>query len=68
MTFDEVMAHYRTPAATARALGITRAAVCQWQGKRIPLLRQMQLEVLTAGALKRDPLPIVDAPLAVGAE
>lgn len=64
MTFDEVMARFGTPAATARALGITRAAVCQWREKRIPLLRQMQIEALTGGALKRDPVPIVDQQVA----
>lgn len=39
----------------ARALKISPSAVTMW-GEEIPLLRQYQLERITKGALKADPL------------
>lgn len=55
MRFAEALQHYGTQAAIARALGIQPAAVAQWAAiKRIPLLRQHQIERLTGGALKAD--------------
>ncbi|WP_339885626.1 Cro/CI family transcriptional regulator [Vreelandella maris] len=39
----------------ARALKISPSAVTMW-GEEIPLLRQYQLERITDGALKADPI------------
>lgn len=39
----------------ARALGIYPSAVTMW-GDGVPLLRQYQLERITNGALKADPI------------
>ncbi len=55
MTVDEVLDHYKTQTALARKLGITKAAVSLWaQSKKIPLLRQFQIESLTRGKLKAE--------------
>lgn len=45
---------YGSPAQLAKALQIDRSAVFRWS-KRVPLLRAMQLEQLSAGRLKYDP-------------
>jgi hypothetical protein len=52
MTKDEVLAHFKTAAATARALGLTQQAVQQW--RTVPLNWQIVLEQMTAGDLKAD--------------
>ncbi|MCL7941193.1 Cro/CI family transcriptional regulator [Halomonas sp. ATCH28] len=39
----------------AKALGISPSAVTMW-GDKVPLLRQYQLERLTKGRLKADPV------------
>jgi DNA-binding transcriptional regulator YdaS (Cro superfamily) len=62
MQISDVIAHYGSHAAVARALGIHPSAVYQWKQRRVPLLRQLQLEVLTGGQLRREILPIVDGP------
>ncbi|QHC09876.1 Cro/Cl family transcriptional regulator [Aeromonas veronii] len=41
---------------TAKALGITHVAVSKW-GETIPQGRAYQIEVLTGGKLKADPIP-----------
>jgi len=50
MTKDEVLAHFKTAAATARALGLTQQAVQQW--RTVPLNWQIVLEHMTDGSLK----------------
>jgi len=55
MKKSEAVAHYKSMAALARALGITTAAVAQWD--EIPGPRQYQIEVLTDGALKAERPP-----------
>ena len=49
MTKDDVIDHFGSPSAVARALGIDPAAVSQWD--EVPPLRQYQIQVLTDGAL-----------------
>lgn len=51
----EVVKHYGTKAAIARALGITRQSLSQW-GEFPPQLAQYKLEELTNGELKRSKL------------
>jgi predicted transcriptional regulator len=43
MTTDEIMRHYKTQAAVAEALGISQAAVSQYQ-----------IQVVTRGELRAD--------------
>ena len=57
MTVDQVIAYYKTGAAAARALGLTRAIVSLWKSRGIPLSRQMHLEAVTEGALKAGRAP-----------
>ena len=53
MSYDEVIQHYGSQAATARALNIKQASVAEWK-QGIPLTRQFQIEVLTEGVLRAD--------------
>lgn len=52
MKKSDAIKHFGTQTALARALGIGKASVGQWD--EIPLDRQCQIEILTAGALKAD--------------
>ena len=52
----ELIAYYGTQEKTADALGVTQGTVSAWNSRgEIPILRQMQAERLTDGALKADP-------------
>ena len=53
MKTKDVIEHYKTQTAVARALNIRDSAVSQW-GEFPPLLRQHQLEKLTGGKLKAE--------------
>jgi hypothetical protein len=55
MTYEDVIAHYRTQVAAADALGIYQSNVSDWKRNGVPPLRQLELEALTGGALKADP-------------
>jgi DNA-binding transcriptional regulator YdaS (Cro superfamily) len=55
MRTTEVVKHFGTKAAIARALGITRQSLSQW-GDFPPQLAQYRLEELTNGELKRSTL------------
>lgn len=53
MKVDDVIAHFGTATAAARALGVTKGAVSQWvTAGQIPSLRQYQIERVTGGALR----------------
>ena len=54
MNYHDVLAFYKTQQAAADALGIEQASISKWQNKRVPHLRQLQLEKLTKGALKAE--------------
>lgn len=55
MTKDEaIKALGGTQSSLAAALGITQGSVALW-GQRPPALRQLQIEALTAGALRAGP-------------
>jgi len=54
MNKGDVLSYFGGVAATAKALGISHAAVVKW-GDTIPQGRAYQIEVLTGGALKADP-------------
>lgn len=52
MTPAAVIAHFGTQDRTARALGIQQSSVADWVATgRVPILRQYQIQVITAGAL-----------------
>lgn len=53
MTLVEAKEHFRTYAGIAKALGISKGAITQWNGV-IPESRQLQLQEVTRGALKAD--------------
>jgi transcriptional repressor of cell division inhibition gene dicB len=53
MNTKQVLRHFGSQKAVARALGIAQPSVFQW-GDRPPALRQLQLEHITAGRLKAD--------------
>lgn len=57
MQIEDVIRHFGGRAQVAKALGLTDSAVYQWR-KRVPLLRQMQIEAITDGALRVQEIPI----------
>lgn len=58
MTYDELIAHYKTQKAAGDAIGISQPSVADWKEKGIPLPRQAQYELASEGALKADrPVP-----------
>ena len=53
MTPQQVIEHYGSQAAAAKALGLNRATVCTWLArKRIPETRQAWIQLLTNGKLR----------------
>jgi len=54
MLKQDVVSHFGSPAATARALGITKSAVSQW-GDNIPERMAYRVQTVTGGALTVDP-------------
>jgi|DEB0MinimDraft_10_1074344.scaffolds.fasta_scaffold134013_1 hypothetical protein len=54
MTYKQLIRHYGTQVNAAKAIGVTKGAVCQWQHTGVPILRQYQVELLTNGKLKAD--------------
>lgn len=54
MLKDAVLAHFdNSPVAVARAIGLTRSAVNQWN-RVIPLDKALRIQAATGGALKVD--------------
>lgn len=55
MTAEELIAHFGSVSATARALGVKDPSVSEWKATGIvPELRQYQAEIATGGRLKAD--------------
>ena len=54
MTKDQAIQHFGTQAKLADALGMTQGSVSLWK-EYPPELRQLQIESITAGALKAEP-------------
>lgn len=54
MSHDELIEHYGSQAAAARAIGVKPPSVAEWKEKGIPLPRQAQYELDTGGKLKAD--------------
>jgi DNA-binding transcriptional regulator YdaS (Cro superfamily) len=53
MTKDEVIRHFGSVSATARALGIRQPSVTNW-GKFPPADRQLQIQLVTGGKLRAE--------------
>lgn len=53
MTYSDVISHFGTQVAIAKALGITQSTVSGWGGV-VPPKYQYQLEVITEGAMRAD--------------
>ena len=63
MTYEELIAHYGTPAAAAAARDIDRQRVHGWKCRdRIPTDDQIEYEVLTGGKLRADVPPEIRKP------
>lgn len=54
MRTDEVIRHFVTQKGVADALGMSQPSVALWR-EYPPPARQLQLEMLTGGALKAEP-------------
>lgn len=54
MRTKDVISHFGSQAAVARALGIAQPSVANWP-ETPPPLRQLQIERLTGGKLRADP-------------
>lgn len=54
MRTAQVIEHFKSQAATARALGIKQPSVATW-GEYPPDNRQIQIERITSGKLKAEP-------------
>ena len=66
MKYDELIDHYKTPAAAAAAINTDRQRVHGWKNlDRIPTDAQIQYEVATAGALRADLPAEIRKPLRV---
>jgi len=52
MTFNELIQHFGSQAAVARALGVSPAAVSQWAINGVPKLRQYQARAIIEDAAK----------------
>ena len=53
MKTSQVLSHYVTQVAVAKALDISQGSVSKWK-EYPPDLRQLQIEALTGGALKAE--------------
>jgi len=54
MTFDDLISHFTTPSAAARALSVDRRLVDAWKERRIPSKHQLKAEFLSEGKLQAD--------------
>ena len=56
MNMQDLISHFGSQTAVARALGTSVQVVSAWKTKnRIPLGRQYEIQILTAGKLRADP-------------
>lgn len=55
MKVKDVIEHFGSQTATAKALGVSVPSVWAWvSSKKVPQLRQYQIEKITKGKLKAD--------------
>lgn len=55
MTYDDVINHFGTQLAAAKALGLSQSSISDWKRVGITNLRQLHVEAVTKGKLKADP-------------
>ena len=55
MKFQELVDHYGSPKQVADALGISKQLAHYWKRNGIPIGRQYEIQVLTAGKFRADP-------------
>jgi DNA-binding transcriptional regulator YdaS (Cro superfamily) len=51
MTYSDLVQHYGSQAAAARALGLAQPSIHEWQQTTIPYDRQCQIQIATGGRL-----------------
>lgn len=67
MSPKDLIDYFRSPTAVARALGIKPPSVYGWMSNgRVPIDRQCQAEIVTAGALRADRTELGMQPAASG--
>lgn len=54
MTYDQVIAYYKTPQSAAQRLGFTTQAIYLWSKKGVPKKSQRLIEAITRGRLKAE--------------
>jgi len=54
MTYDDLIDYYGSAAKAGDAIGLTRQGVFRWKETFIPLVQQVEYEVLTNGELLAD--------------
>lgn len=54
MRLADLVQHYGNQTAAGDALGVSQSTISGWEERGIPHLRQLQIEVLTCGALMAD--------------
>lgn len=54
MLYDDLVSHFGTPSAAAKALGVDRRLVDGWKRRRIPTRHQLKAEQVSEGKLAPD--------------
>lgn len=54
MTYEQLIEHFGSQAAAARAFSVSQPSVWEWQKNGIPEDRQLEAQKITGGALKAD--------------
>ena len=55
MTYVELINHFGSQTAAARAFGIQPPSVAEWETRGVPEKRQLEAEQITGGTLKANP-------------
>lgn len=53
--YDDLIAHFGSQAAVAKAFGIQQPSVAEWKKRGVPERRQLEAEQITDGMLKAHP-------------
>lgn len=63
MNMQDLIDHFGSQAAVAKAVGTSDQVVSAWKVKgRIPIGRQYEIQILTGGKLRADPAHAVSPP------
>lgn len=54
MTYEQIIKHFGTQSDVAEALNIKQPSVASWKSRGVPLLRQMQIQLVTGGLLQAE--------------